>query len=162
MTNKITIELEIPIDTDNCEELLLKQTEFLVEFWRGILSKYKGKVLPSIYLKRPKGSKLEAERQESAIAKKQFYKTLIDHHLQFMPKDNVGAQMQAIKKLFATGKAADELIELYEHSRSTYKLTSWHTVAYKLSKPAAEEEATFARKALDDKEKADIISRLRR
>lgn len=162
--NKITIELSLPRASDEgCEEELLEQTAFLISFWKDVLVGYKAKgvIVPTLYIK-----KIKSTIQQNVIeanATKQFYKALIDHHLVYMPKDNVGAQMKAIKALFATGKTAEELIALYEDSRSTYKLTSWFTVKYKLSKPAQEEieDTTFYRKELDEEEKTNIVNRLK-
>lgn len=161
-TNKITIELLLPIEKDGADKLLLQQTEFLVNTWKDILLAYKrhdGIAVPTISFKRPKGT---VSVDITDQYRKQFYKALIDHHLKYMPKDNVAAQMKAIKALHATGKTTEELIELYEQSRESYKLTSWHTVKYHLSKPVEDKkEPTFERKELNDEERADILNRLK-
>lgn len=161
--NKITIELEIPLDADErTEEHLQRQTEFIVEFWRDVLAKYKTKGInvPGIFMKKAKGQVTD-DKLDTGL-KKLFYKALIDHHLKFMPRDDVGAQMRAIKALYATGKSAEELIALYNESRETYKMTTWHTVKFHLSKVAVEkEESVFERKQLGEEEKANVISRLK-
>ncbi len=134
MPNKITLELILPLPSENnCEAILLEQTELLINTWRNVLSTYKNNFsVPAVYCRQSNKTKTNTENHNSGL--KNFSSALIEHHLQFMPKDDVGGQMRAIKTLFATGKSADECIELYNVSRTTYKLTSWRTVLYKLGK----------------------------
>jgi hypothetical protein len=132
MLNKVTLELEIPTEIDaDASKILLSQTEFLVRFWRGVLTPFKeaGLSVPSLAM-RNSVKKAASGNSET----KEFFTKLIDHHLKFQPKADVPNQRTSIKALYETGKSAEELIELYEKSRAEYPLTTWHTVRYRLSK----------------------------
>jgi hypothetical protein len=162
--NKIAIELDLPLYTDSkCEDILIQQTELLVGVWRDMLARYKvnGVTIPSLAFKRGK-AKVEVANPTGL---NEFSKALLEHHLQYMPKDNIPAQRKAIKSLYATGKTAEELIAFYEESRRSYALTSWFTVRYKLGKVVEEvvekEEVTFERQPLDEQAQAELIQRLK-
>jgi hypothetical protein len=161
MLNKYIIELEVPValESAECEQILEAQTVHLVEMWRGLLNTYKSKGIrvPTLAVK-----KISKDEKQTASAEyKLFAKTLLEYHLKYMPKDNVPSQMQVIKQLYALGLTAEQLINLYEESRESYKMTSWHTVKFRLnSKPVAESEG-FERKSISDEEKEQIRERLR-
>ncbi len=159
MSNKITLELELP-DTDNVEELqisLLKQAEFIIQTWGNLvnsLAKEHKISVPTLYLKKARPVKIED---------KSFFQELIGYHLKFMPKDNVGRQMRVLRELYAAGYTKDQLIQMYDDSRAQYALTTWFTVKYNINKKARTAPISvneFERRPLSDEDKDEIKKRL--
>lgn len=163
MNQKYSIELTLPlVDAENATEALSAQLKQAVEAIKALLGMYKkaGVEVPSIAIRFPKTS--AAHKEASNHEFKEFSTKLIDHLLKYMPKENIPAQMKVIKALFASGRTAEQLIELFDDIRTDYPLTTWHTVRYKLvNATQTVENKGFERKELDTKEAEDLKARLK-
>ena len=156
LDNKITIELQIPkleseIEIEDLEIILDAQARYLVSVWKGITSEAKesGVKFPTISLRAP----VKPKKTEADNAYQEFRTKLIDHHLAREPKANVAQQMQAINRLFQTGRTAEELIALYDETVKEYSLTTWHTVKFRLGKVELKPETeivTLSKEAADN------------
>jgi hypothetical protein len=159
---EVSFKLPIVSDSSNQEEIediLFKQTKFLIDTWRDVLSKYKDQKIgvPTISMRSPL-----AKKANEPTAYKVVSKELFDYCIHFMPNANPLDQRVAIKRLIETGLSKEELIKRFDESMKDYPFTTWRTVLYKLSKETKEEETSnFERVELDEEQQKAIIERIK-
>lgn len=160
LRNKITLEMELPVDCSDQEQvasILAEQTVNIVRIWRDMLITYKEKgiTVPTVSVR---GTTVKKETDNEF---KEFKKKLLDHLLLHQPKVAVPSQIKTITGLYALGKPAEEWIELFEEARAEYSLATWHTVRWRLDNLKEKANPEFDRREMEESEVEELRNRLK-
>lgn len=164
--NKIELTLPTPDKEDSIEDIeqvLIEQTQQLVQIWRGVLESYKaieGLKAPALSVRVP--DKYKTKKEPTELQK--FTKRLVDYHMERVPTAHSGKMRQIVQRLYEDGHTdADALIKEYEKCLEQYPATTWFTVRYWMNNKKAEtekEEAKFTPTNLDEEAVNELRKRI--